>query len=106
MLRDNEDSGAAEYKIRLAIIQQAASRKLLGITLTTFPDLPWNAPFYAKVGFQILPSSLSNHWSWRWGGRRDRPPVCPRGLSSGDDGSQSRSAWSFDVEIRPFAEKW
>ena len=60
MLRDNEDSGAAEYKIRLAIIQQAASRKLLGITLTTFPDLPWNAPFYAKVGFQILPKPSSS----------------------------------------------
>lgn len=24
------------------------------VTLTTFRDVPWNAPFYAKVGFTIL----------------------------------------------------
>jgi GNAT superfamily N-acetyltransferase len=25
------------------------------ITLTTFRDVPWNAPFYARVGFQVIP---------------------------------------------------
>lgn len=27
---------------------------LTAVTLTTFRDVPWNAPFYAKVGFAIL----------------------------------------------------
>ena len=38
----------------LAVIQQAVRRHLSGVTLTTFQDIPWNAPFYAKVGFRIL----------------------------------------------------
>jgi GNAT superfamily N-acetyltransferase len=25
------------------------------ITLTTFRDVPWNAPFYARVGFEVIP---------------------------------------------------
>jgi GNAT superfamily N-acetyltransferase len=27
------------------------------ISLSTFRDLPWNAPFYAKLGFQVLDES-------------------------------------------------
>jgi hypothetical protein len=27
------------------------------MTLSTFRDLPWNAPFYAKSGFRILDES-------------------------------------------------
>ena len=40
-----------------AVIQQAGCRKLSGVTLTTFQDLPWNAPFYMRLGFHILPRS-------------------------------------------------
>lgn len=40
-----------------AAIEQAVRRKLSGVTLTTFQDIPWNAPFYAKVGFRILQDS-------------------------------------------------
>jgi GNAT superfamily N-acetyltransferase len=25
------------------------------ITLTTFSDVPWNAPFYARLGFEVIP---------------------------------------------------
>jgi GNAT superfamily N-acetyltransferase len=25
------------------------------ITLTTFRDVPWNAPFYARLGFEVIP---------------------------------------------------
>jgi GNAT superfamily N-acetyltransferase len=25
------------------------------LTLTTFRDIPWNAPFYARAGFRVLP---------------------------------------------------
>ncbi|MFS8368021.1 GNAT family N-acetyltransferase [Acetobacter oryzifermentans] len=31
---------------------------LRAVTLTTFRDLPWNAPFYAHLGFKILPEGL------------------------------------------------
>ena len=40
-----------------AVIQQAVDRNLSGVTLTTFRDIPWNAPFYEKRGFRILSSS-------------------------------------------------
>lgn len=32
----------------------AASRGFTGITLTTFADVPWNAPLYAHLGFRVL----------------------------------------------------
>ncbi|WP_166880146.1 GNAT family N-acetyltransferase [Salinibacterium sp. ZJ450] len=31
--------------------QHAADRSLRGLTLTTFRDVPWNAPYYARLGF-------------------------------------------------------
>jgi GNAT superfamily N-acetyltransferase len=37
-----------------AVIQQAAQRGLMSVTLTTFEDHPFNAPFYAKSGFRTL----------------------------------------------------
>ena len=40
-----------------AVIQEARRRGLSGVTLTTFRDLRWNAPFYAKLGFRILSDS-------------------------------------------------
>jgi len=27
---------------------------LAGVTLTTFRDVPWNAPFYRRVGFEVV----------------------------------------------------
>jgi GNAT superfamily N-acetyltransferase len=33
----------------------AAARELKGMTLTTFQEVPWNAPYYARLGFQPLP---------------------------------------------------
>jgi GNAT superfamily N-acetyltransferase len=32
----------------------AAARGLDGLTLTTFADVPWNGPYYARLGFRIL----------------------------------------------------
>jgi ribosomal protein S18 acetylase RimI-like enzyme len=43
-----------------AVVAQAASRGLSGVTLTTFRDLPWNAPFYAKLGFRVLDEAELN----------------------------------------------
>jgi GNAT superfamily N-acetyltransferase len=33
----------------------AAGRGLPAVTLTTFRDVPWNGPFYARLGFEELP---------------------------------------------------
>jgi GNAT superfamily N-acetyltransferase len=32
----------------------ARSRGLAGLTLTTFAEVPWNAPYYARLGFEIV----------------------------------------------------
>ncbi|MFE6702621.1 GNAT family N-acetyltransferase [Streptomyces sp. NPDC057718] len=32
----------------------AARRGMTALTLTTFTDVPWNAPYYARIGFRIL----------------------------------------------------
>ena len=32
----------------------AAGRGLAGLTLTTFADVPWNAPYYARLGFVVV----------------------------------------------------
>ena len=34
-----------------AAIEAARERGLPAVTLTTFYDIPWNAPFYARLGF-------------------------------------------------------
>lgn len=35
-------------------INVARQSEFLGVTLTTFRDVPWNEPFYQKLGFQTL----------------------------------------------------
>lgn len=40
-----------------AVIDASVARRLRGVTLTTFRDLPWNAPFYAKLGFEAVPEA-------------------------------------------------
>ncbi|MFE8914281.1 GNAT family N-acetyltransferase [Streptomyces globisporus] len=32
----------------------AAQRGMTALTLTTFTDVPWNAPYYARIGFRVL----------------------------------------------------
>ncbi|MFH9294344.1 GNAT family N-acetyltransferase [Streptomyces sp. NPDC017520] len=32
----------------------AAARGMAALTLTTFTDVPWNAPYYARIGFRVL----------------------------------------------------
>ena len=32
----------------------AAARGLAGLTLTTFADVPWNAPYYERIGFRVV----------------------------------------------------
>ncbi|HCL6103318.1 GNAT family N-acetyltransferase [Enterobacter cloacae subsp. cloacae] len=36
------------------VADQARERGLASLTLTTFRDVPWNAPFYARLGFEMI----------------------------------------------------
>jgi GNAT superfamily N-acetyltransferase len=38
-----------------AVCEWAAAQGIPAVTLCTFRDVPWNAPFYARLGFKILP---------------------------------------------------
>jgi GNAT superfamily N-acetyltransferase len=47
-------------KLVLRACEWAASHGYQSITLTTFRDVPWNMPFYARLGFGIVtPEQLS-----------------------------------------------
>ena len=35
-------------------IRWARVEGLAGVTLTTFRDVPWNAPFYRRLGFEVV----------------------------------------------------
>ena len=49
----------AGHRIGQALIEAlalwATARKLPALTLTTFAEVPWNAPYYEKIGFQPIP---------------------------------------------------
>jgi GNAT superfamily N-acetyltransferase len=45
-----------------AICEEAGRRHLFGVTLSTFRDVAWNAPFYAKNGFVEVPRSGLALW--------------------------------------------
>lgn len=36
------------------VAEWGAARGAEGLTLTTFRDVPWNAPYYARLGFRVL----------------------------------------------------
>lgn len=36
----------------------ASQHRFSELTLTTFRDVPWNAPWYARMGFEMLPEAL------------------------------------------------
>ena len=39
------------------LADQAAASGMPALTLTSFADVPWNAPYYARCGFRILDES-------------------------------------------------
>ncbi|MFJ4193859.1 GNAT family N-acetyltransferase [Pseudomonas sp. NPDC089534] len=41
-------------KLLSAAIELARREQLAAVTLTTFRDVPWNAPFYQRMGFELL----------------------------------------------------
>jgi len=44
------------------VVDEAKKRKLRRITLSTFRDLPWNGPFYARHGFREIKRSDMADW--------------------------------------------
>lgn len=42
------------HKLAQRALAEASLRGLGAVTLTTFGNVPWNAPFYARLGFKIL----------------------------------------------------
>ncbi|MEZ7157041.1 GNAT family N-acetyltransferase [Streptomyces sp. MAD19A] len=50
---------AARRGVGRALLAHAAHRAheedLPALTLTTFTEVPWNAPYYARLGFRVLP---------------------------------------------------
>jgi GNAT superfamily N-acetyltransferase len=38
-----------------AVAGWAVQHGLHAVTLTTFTDVPWNAPYYARLGFDVVP---------------------------------------------------
>ena len=44
------------------VLQVAKQRRLKQVTLSTFRDVPWNAPFYGKLGFREIPRKEMADW--------------------------------------------
>jgi GNAT superfamily N-acetyltransferase len=51
--RDYQQRGIGA-RLLTAAAQHARTARLVALTLTTFRDVPWNAPFYARNGFRLL----------------------------------------------------
>jgi GNAT superfamily N-acetyltransferase len=43
-------------KLVMAVCDWAAASELEAVTLTTFREVPWNMPFYARLGFAQIPA--------------------------------------------------
>jgi len=50
-VRLNDQKRGAGTALVAAVVAEARARGLRSVTLTTFRDIPWNGPFYARLGF-------------------------------------------------------
>ncbi len=60
------------------VVADARRRGLPAVTLTTFRDVPWNAPFYARLGFTIVDHAELGpglRAVWAHEGERGLPPA-------------------------------
>lgn len=53
-VRHDRQRAGCGRALMAAAIASARAAKLSAVTLTTFRDVPWNAPFYARLGFELL----------------------------------------------------
>ncbi len=44
------------------VIKDARARKLKTVSLSTFRNVPWNAPYYARLGFKEIPRKNLTKW--------------------------------------------
>lgn len=44
-----------------AVVDYALGQGCHEVTLTTFRDVPWNAPFYTRLGFELVPEDELGH---------------------------------------------
>src|SRR5262245_7557505 len=44
-------------RLLLQVCEWAAANGYAFVTLSTFREVPWNMPFYARLGFEIIPSA-------------------------------------------------
>jgi len=44
-------------KLVMRVCEWAAEAQYQAVSLTTFRDVPWNMPFYARLGFNVVPDS-------------------------------------------------
>ncbi len=51
---DSQGRGLGRQLVEAAM-GHARSAGLRGVTLTTFAEVPWNAPFYERLGFRRIP---------------------------------------------------
>ncbi|TDD45028.1 GNAT family N-acetyltransferase [Nonomuraea terrae] len=45
-------------RLLAAVVDLARAAGAPAVTLTTYRDVPWNAPWYARHGFSVLPESV------------------------------------------------
>ncbi|MBC7761921.1 MAG: GNAT family N-acetyltransferase [Candidatus Saccharibacteria bacterium] len=67
----------------------AWERGLPAVTLTTFRDVPWNAPYYERLGFRAF---LPRDWGTAMGARMD------------SEASRGLQAWPRVAMIRPVSK--
>lgn len=53
VMRDCQGMGLGKMLMAEAI-HHAREKQLAGLTLTTFRNVPWNQPFYGRLGFQVI----------------------------------------------------
>ena len=44
-------------RLVMCVCEWAAAAGYESVSLTTFRDIPWNMPFYARLGFEVVPDS-------------------------------------------------
>jgi len=58
---DHQGRGLGKALVH-AVIAWASARELSGVALTTFLEIPWNAPFYERLGFRVLAPGATPAW--------------------------------------------
>ena len=59
-VRHDAQGRGAGRALMAAVCDLARRRRLAAVTLSTFRDIPWNGPFYARLGFGELSATDLN----------------------------------------------